>query len=64
MQGNYTKGWFKHPSHGLIKIYTNKAGWVYRCYTANGTKPLSKERAIDQWIWALSEEVKKEEPIE
>jgi len=55
MQGNFTAGWYEHPSHGLIKIFMSSAGWVYRCYTRNGEKPLSKERPLDQWIWALSE---------
>ena len=54
MQGNYEAGWYEHPSNGLIKIYNSAAGWVYRCYTRNGDKPLSKERPLDQWVWALS----------
>ena len=56
MQGNYESGWFEHPSLGLIKVFPNASGdWVYRCYNQNGDKPLSKERPMDQWIWALSE---------
>ena len=55
MDGTYNAGWYEHPSHGLIKVYQNDLDWVYRCYTKNGQKPLSKERKMDQWIWALSE---------
>ncbi|MBU0480406.1 MAG: hypothetical protein KKG47_04830 [Proteobacteria bacterium] len=55
MDGNYHEGFFDHPSHGLIKIYRNSSGnWVYQCYTSSGTKPLSKERTLDAWTWALS----------
>ncbi len=56
MDGSYSEGWYQHPTHGLIKVYmSNDSDWVYRCYTRNGSKPLSKERPMDQWIWALSE---------
>ena len=64
MQGKYTGGWYQHPTHGLIKVSLSDSQWVYRCYTQNGFKPLSKERPIDQWIWALSEEAIIEEPTE
>jgi len=55
MEGNYESGWYNHPSLGLIRVYPNGPDWVYRCYNKNGDKPLSKERPLDQWTWALSE---------
>ena len=56
MFGNYQDGWFQHPTLGLIKIFINaKQTWVYQCYTRNGKKPLSNERPLDKWTWALSE---------
>ncbi|TBV79445.1 MAG: hypothetical protein EYX74_06915 [Desulfobulbaceae bacterium] len=54
MEGNFSEGWYQHPSLGLIKIFFNNSDWVYVCYTRNGQKALSKERKIDNWIWALS----------
>lgn len=56
MDGPYKEGWYTHPTSGLIKIFLNDQEWVYRCYTQNGQKPLSKERPLDSWTWALSEE--------
>jgi len=56
MQGNFKPGWYEHPTHGLIRVSMNTSmGWTYRCYTQNGDRPLSKERPLDHWIWALSE---------
>ena len=55
MEGGYQEGWYVHPSLGLIKTINSQNQWVYRCYNAKGTKPLSKERPLDPWIWALSE---------
>ena len=57
MDGKYKEGWFKHPNLGLIKIFINeeKGEWVYQCYTESGSKVLSNERPLDQWVWALSE---------
>ena len=60
MEGGYQEGWYVHPSLGLIKIIHAKE-WVYRCYTDSGAKPLSKERPLDPWTWALSEP--KEKPL-
>ena len=54
--GTYEAGWFSHPNLGLIKIFLNKSSkWVYQCYAERGHKPLSAERPLDQWTWALSE---------
>jgi hypothetical protein len=54
MDGPIAKGWFRHPQLGLINIYKDpKGGWVYRCYSDNGSRVLSKERALDQWTWTL-----------
>lgn len=56
MDGTYEAGWFTHPNLGLIKIFLDKnAKWVYQCYAQMGHKPLSAERPLDQWTWALSE---------
>ncbi len=56
MDGSYAEGWYKHPNHGLIKIFLKDGReWVYQCYTTNGDKPLSKDRPLDSWTWALSE---------
>jgi hypothetical protein len=55
MDGSYHEGFFDHPGQGLIKIFKNSnEEWVFECYTSNGTKPLSKERPLDSWTWALS----------
>lgn len=55
MDGTFTEGWFTHPNHGLIRVFSKNGGWLYQCYTKNGQKALSKERLLDQWVWALSE---------
>lgn len=55
MDGQYIPGWYIHPNLGLIKIYQRDATWVYQCYTKSGSKPVSRERPLDQWTWALSE---------
>lgn len=55
MDGQFKEGWYNHPNLGLIKISEKGSSWVYRCYTRNGQKPVSKERALDTWTWALSE---------
>ena len=56
MDGAYKDGWYIHPSLGLIKISLNDHEWVYQCYSQNAQKALSKERPLDSWTWALSEE--------
>ena len=56
MEGQMREGWFKHPNLGLIKILQKANNWYYQCYNQKGTKALSKERPLDQWTWALSEE--------
>lgn len=58
MDGQFLPGWYNHPNLGLIKIYERSNKWVYVCYSNNGQKALSKERTIDQWIWALSNQTK------
>jgi len=56
MDGLMTQGWYDHPQLGLIKIFENKKNnWVFVCYSKKGTRILSKERALDQWTWALCE---------
>lgn len=55
MDGRYKDGWYTHPNLGLIRIFLKDYDWFYQCYTQNGSKPLSKERALDSWTWALSE---------
>lgn len=56
MDGQIYEGWYRHPKHGLIKIFANdKSTWVYQCYSASGTRALSKERIVDSWTWALCE---------
>lgn len=55
MEGKFSEGWYQHPTMGLIRVYVNGGDWVYVCYTRNGQKPLSKERKMDSWSWALSE---------
>ncbi|OGR07696.1 MAG: hypothetical protein A2511_00640 [Deltaproteobacteria bacterium RIFOXYD12_FULL_50_9] len=55
MDGSFQEGWYKHPTLGLIKIFQKNYTWVYMCYASNGQKPLSKDRPLDQWTWALSE---------
>jgi hypothetical protein len=55
MDGIYEAGWYTHPTLGLIKIDRLKDQWVYYCYAEKGHKPLSRQRPLDQWIWALSE---------
>lgn len=55
MDGSFEDGWYKHPTLGLIKIFQKNNSWVYQCYTTSGEKPLSKDRPLDQWTWALSE---------
>ncbi|MBI4792461.1 MAG: hypothetical protein HY789_07020 [Deltaproteobacteria bacterium] len=55
MDGHFKPGWYIHPSLALIKIYQKDQNWVYQCYTASGQKSISKERPLDQWVWALSE---------
>ena len=63
MDGNYKEGFFKHPTLGKINVFENQKQkiWVYKCYTKNGRRALSKERRLDQWTWALSEEVEQYE---
>ena len=56
MDGAYKDGWYNHPSLGLIKVFLNNHEWVYQCYSTNAQKVLSKERPLDSWTWALSEE--------
>ena len=56
MDGTFTAGWYNHPTLGLIRVYLKGNEWVYQCYTQNGQKALSKERPLDSWTWALSEE--------
>ncbi len=57
MEGGFKEGWYSHQSMGLIKVFQNRNdAWVYQCYTTNGTKALSRERPMDSWIWALSQE--------
>ena len=55
MEGDFQTGWYYHPTLGLIRTTFTNGKWVYRCYSEKGTKPLSKERPLDQWTWALSE---------
>ena len=56
MDGSFAEGWYNHPNLGLIKIFLKEGrDWVYQCYTKNGEKPLSKDRPLDSWTWALSE---------
>ena len=55
MEGGYQEGWYVHPNLGLIKVIFSNKKWVFRCYTDSGSKPLSKERPLDPWTWALSE---------
>jgi hypothetical protein len=43
-----------YPTLGLLKITRNKAGWLLLLHR-RGHKPLSMQRSLDQWIWALSE---------
>jgi len=58
MEGGCKEGWYEHQSMGVIKIFQNQNGsWVYQCYTSNGAKPLSRERPLDSWTWALSQKV-------
>ncbi|MCB2181211.1 MAG: hypothetical protein KQH63_04190 [Desulfobulbaceae bacterium] len=55
MDGQFKPGWYIHPNLALIKIYQKRDKWVYQCYTKSGQKPISKERELDTWTWALSE---------
>ncbi|MFC1524704.1 hypothetical protein ACFL6N_07935 [Thermodesulfobacteriota bacterium] len=55
MDGTYQEGMYSHPSLGTIRIFQKNNNWVYQCYTTRGHKPLSRERPIDPWTWALSE---------
>ncbi|MCK5232840.1 MAG: hypothetical protein KAR13_21380 [Desulfobulbaceae bacterium] len=55
MEGNYSAGWFNHPSLDLIKVFVSNQDWVYQCYTKNGQKAVSKEKTLDAWTWALAE---------
>ena len=55
MEGTYQEGWYSHPNLGLIRVFISGPDWVYVCYTKNAQKPLSKERDLDSWTWALSE---------
>ena len=57
MDGNFRECWMEHPSLGLIKVFQDDLDWVYQCYTRNGQKPVSKEKPLDSWTWALAEEV-------
>lgn len=59
MDGMYAEGWYEHPSEGRIRIVHKDGEWVYQCYTQNGQKALSKERPLDNWIWALSDALEK-----
>ncbi|MBU0730863.1 MAG: hypothetical protein KKA70_14090 [Proteobacteria bacterium] len=61
MDGTFQEGMYTHPNLGLIKILFKNNNWVYQCYTKSGDKPLSKERPLDQWTWALSEAASEEE---
>jgi hypothetical protein len=63
MDGTFKEGWYTHPSLGLIRIFVSGPEWVYVCYTKNGMKALSKERALDSWTWALSETIRPERGI-
>ncbi|MCD6388045.1 MAG: hypothetical protein J7L69_01445 [Desulfobulbaceae bacterium] len=58
MEGAIESGWYDHPNLGLIKIFMKGSSWAYQCYSKTGKKSLSRERDLDQWIWALSEPVK------
>lgn len=54
MDGQVTAGWFQHPKLGTINIYeSNRRTWVYKCYSESGTRPLSTEKELDTWTWAL-----------
>lgn len=56
MDGTFQEGWYMHPKEELIRISQNEEGnWVYRCYSVNGKRALSKDRPLDSWTWALSE---------
>ena len=56
MDGQFKPGWYIHPNLALIKIFQKGPRWVYQCYTKNGQKAVSKERELDTWTWALSEQ--------
>lgn len=56
MEGNIESGWYNHPNLGVIKIFKKEANWVYQCYNSRATKSLSKEKVLDHWTWALSEQ--------
>lgn len=54
MDGQIASGWYRHPKHGLIKIFmTEKNEWVYQCFSDSGTRALSKLKTLDSWTWAL-----------
>lgn len=55
MDGTYEQGWYTHPNEGLIRVSQKDGEWVYRCYSVNGQRALSKERPLDSWTWALSQ---------
>ena len=55
MDGAVSPGWYDHPQFGLIKIFKKDGQWVYVCYTSNGDKALSRPKAVDPWLWALSQ---------
>ncbi|MEW6428619.1 MAG: hypothetical protein AB1568_11355 [Thermodesulfobacteriota bacterium] len=55
MDGPMNPGWYSHPQQGLIKVFIKNGQWVYVCYSTDGTRALSRPRAMDAWIWALSE---------
>ena len=62
MDGPIASGWYEHPKQGLIRIFQKNGQWVYVCYTSNGQKPLSRPKAVDPWLWALSQ--KNEEMVD
>ncbi len=55
MHGVFQEGWYEHPTLGIIKVFKNNNLWAYQCYTNNQKKALSRERAMDPWVWALCE---------
>ena len=60
MDGTYEEGWYIHPKEDLIRVNQNDGEWVYRCYSGNGQRALSKERPLDSWTWALSQRAPKD----
>ncbi|OGQ98437.1 MAG: hypothetical protein A2505_06425 [Deltaproteobacteria bacterium RIFOXYD12_FULL_55_16] len=64
MDGPHIEGWYEHPNLGLIRIFLKGSSWVFQCYTHNGQKALSKERPLDIWTWALSEQATGDYPAD